>query len=43
MVGSVFHHTLCFGCFSLGFGGSGLWLHIYNHFDFQSLFDSISL
>jgi hypothetical protein len=23
MVGSVFHHTLCFGCSLLGFGGFG--------------------
>jgi hypothetical protein len=28
MVGSVFHHTLCFGCFPLGFGSSGWWLHM---------------
>jgi hypothetical protein len=32
----VFHDTLCFGCFPLGFGSSGWWLHMKNHFNFQS-------
>jgi hypothetical protein len=25
IVGSVFHHARCFGCFPLGFGSSGWW------------------
>jgi hypothetical protein len=26
IVGSVFHHGRCFGCFPLGFGNPGWWL-----------------
>jgi hypothetical protein len=28
MVGLVFHHARCFGCFPFGFGSSGWWLLI---------------
>jgi hypothetical protein len=36
IVGSEFHQGRCFGCFHLGFGSSGWWLVMLNHFDFQS-------
>jgi hypothetical protein len=28
IVGSVFHHALCLGCYPLGFGSSEWWLHM---------------